>query len=244
MATTIPNAPQEGKEKEHSRIVRYYVWELPVRLTHWIIFLMLIVLSITGYYIHDPYLIAYGRRAYVMGIMRAIHLSAGFVFLASLLVRLYWFFAGNRFAHWRAFIPITKKQRRNLVETIRFYSLQRHSPPPLIGHNTLAALSYGVVYLLYVVEGVTGLVLYNSQVQVHFLNFAIGWIPYLVDIQVLRSIHFFLMFAFWAFMIHHLYSAVLTAVQERNGLMDSIFTGIKSVSIGLVEEETKDDASV
>jgi Ni,Fe-hydrogenase I cytochrome b subunit len=51
------------------------------------------------------------------------------------------------------------------------------------------------------------------------------------------------MFAFWAFLVHHLYSAILTALQERNGLMDSIFTGNKSVSLELVEEETRDDDS-
>lgn len=243
MATLIASTPQGEKQQDKKRIVRYYVWELPVRLTHWAIFFLIVVLSVTGYYIHDPYLIAYGRRAYVMGIMRSIHLSSGFLFLAALLVRLYWLFAGNRFANWRAFIPLTKKQRENLVQTVRFYSLQRYSPPPLIGHNTLAALSYSVVYLLYIVEGITGLVLYNSQVQMHFLNYLIGWIPNLIDIQILRSIHFFLMFVFWAFLAHHLYSAVLTALQERNGLIDSIFTGNKSVSVVLVEEETKDNAS-
>lgn len=238
MATTIASIPQEDRN-----VVRFYVWELPVRLAHWGIVSMLVVLSVTGYYIQNPYLVAYGRHAYVMGTMRAIHLSAGFLFMAALLIRLYWFFAGNQFARWRAFLPLTKKQRENLVGTIRFYGLKRYSPPPTIGHNQLATAAYSVIYLLAAVECVTGLTMYNAQVKMHFLNVFIGWITRLVDIQILRSIHYGIMFAFWAFLVHHLYSAILTALQERNGLMDSIFTGNKSVSLELVEEETRDDDS-
>jgi Ni/Fe-hydrogenase 1 B-type cytochrome subunit len=37
------------------------------------------------------------------------------------------------------------------------------------------------------------------------------------------------MFAFFAFVIHHVYSAVLVSWEERNGLIESIFTGYKFV---------------
>lgn len=245
MATTTANIPQNEK-----RIVRYYVWELPVRLVHWAIFFTIVILSVTGYYIHSPYLIAHGRGAYVMGTMRAIHLSAAIVFLAALLLRLYWFFAGNQFARWRAFLPLTKTQRLNLRETIRYYGLRRFPPPLTIGHNMLAAPVYALIYVLCGVEAITGMVMYNAQVQNRFLGFFINWIPQVVNIQFLRSIHYFLMFAFWAFMVHHLYSAVLTAMHERDGLMDSIFTGNKSVSsdllepssLDLLEQEIKDES--
>lgn len=235
MATRIASAAQNGKW-----IVRYYVWELPVRLVHWALFFSIAILSVTGYYIHDPYLIAHGRGAYVMGTMRAIHLSAAILFMAALMLRLYWFFAGNQFARWRAFLPLTGKQRKNLKETIRYYALLRYSPPLTIGHNMLAAPVYALIYLLCAVEGVTGLVMYNAQVQNRFLGFFVGWIPQVVSIQRLRSIHFFLMFAFGAFLVHHLYSAILTAMHERDGLMDSIFTGNKSVSSHLLEETSLD----
>ena len=235
MATTIANAAQNEK-----RIVRYYVWELPVRLVHWALFFSIAILSVTGYYIHNPYLIAHGSGAYVMGTMRAIHLGTAVLFLAALLLRLYWFFAGNQFARWRAFLPLTKTQRKNLKETIRYYALLRYSPPLTIGHNMLAAPVYALIYVLCAVEGATGLAMYNAQVQNHFLGFFVGWMPALVSIQTLRSIHYFLMFAFWAFLVHHLYSAILTAMHERDGLMDSIFTGNKSVSSDLLEPTSLD----
>jgi Ni/Fe-hydrogenase 1 B-type cytochrome subunit len=37
------------------------------------------------------------------------------------------------------------------------------------------------------------------------------------------------MFAFFAFVIHHVYSAVLVSWEERNGLIESIFTGYKFI---------------
>jgi Ni/Fe-hydrogenase 1 B-type cytochrome subunit len=235
VATTTANTAQKD-----TRIVRYYVWELPVRLVHWTIFLTISVLSATGYYIHNPYLIAHGRGAFAMGTMRAIHLTAGFTFLTALLLRTYWFFAGNQFARWRAFLPLTKTQRKNLKETIRYYALLRYSPPLTIGHNMLAAPVYALIYVLCFVEGITGLVMYNSQLKAPGLNLLVGWIPQVVNIQTLRSVHFLVMFCFWAFLIHHLYSAILTAMHERDGLMDSIFTGNKSVSSHLLEETSLD----
>src|SRR5512133_563417 len=82
-----------------------YVWELPVRVAHWTIVLTLIVLSFTGYYIHHPFLAGSGgpgHPGFTMGQMRFIHEAAGFVFIAAVLFRIYWAFAGNRYAQWRA----------------------------------------------------------------------------------------------------------------------------------------------
>ena len=54
---------------------RVYVWELPVRLTHWVIFFSIIILSATGYYIGNPFISVPGaaRDHFVMGTVRAVH---------------------------------------------------------------------------------------------------------------------------------------------------------------------------
>ena len=44
---------------------------------------------------------------------------------------------------------------------------------------------------------------------------------------MLRETHFLLMFVFLAFLIHHVYSAVLIGIEERSGLMAGIFSGYK-----------------
>src|SRR5208337_3282531 len=72
--------------------VRIYVWELPVRVTHWLIFFSVLILSATGYYLGDPFITVPGpaKDHFVMGTARAIHLYAAIVFTLAVLVRIYW----------------------------------------------------------------------------------------------------------------------------------------------------------
>ena len=64
-----------------SQRVRVYIWEVPVRVTHWVIVATIIVLTVTGAYIADPFLIPPGGS--VMMSVRFVHMLAAFVFLAA-----------------------------------------------------------------------------------------------------------------------------------------------------------------
>jgi Ni/Fe-hydrogenase 1 B-type cytochrome subunit len=46
-----------------SQIVRVYVWQAPVRITHWLIAGSIVLLSITGFYIGRPFVTCRGRLA-------------------------------------------------------------------------------------------------------------------------------------------------------------------------------------
>ena len=61
----------------------------------------------------------------------------------------------------------------------------------------------------------------------------------IINIQWVRSAHFLIMFLLIAFFIHHIYSALLVGISERNGEMESIFTGWKFVPKRLVDEVTE-----
>lgn len=236
--TSVPQVQQQpGAAAPGPQLVRLYVWERPLRLAHWGIVFAIVVLSITGYYMHAPFLVAHARTDYWMGTMRFIHLLAAWVLLGSLLLRLYWFFMGNRWAHVRAFLPHTHRQEQSLTGMIGYYSLFKQEPFSQVGHNTLAAVTYLLVYALIALECLTGLALYSEVLGNRTLSFLIGWLPRLIDIQYLRMTHYGLMFIFLAFLIHHVYSALLVASEERNGLMESIFTGYKFVPSDLAEEE-------
>jgi len=222
--------------------VRVYVWEWPVRFSHWILVITIVSLSITGYYMHAPYVVARGRTAYVMGTMRFVHLVSGFAFLAALLIRMVWFFIGNQWSRWDQFIPTTKKRLKQLVSVGKYYGFMAWSPVPFIGHNPMAGAAYTVVYGMAVVEVLTGLALYAQILHNSVLNFFVGWLPRLIDIQWLREIHFLIMFGFWMFFIHHIYTCILVAVEEENGLLDSIFSGYKFVPERELKEETGEEA--
>ena len=77
-----------------------YVWELPVRLYHWVNALCVVVLCVTGYLIGKPLAHPASRQeasfSYWFGTVRFIHFVAAFVFFFNFLFRIYWGFVGNR----------------------------------------------------------------------------------------------------------------------------------------------------
>jgi Ni/Fe-hydrogenase 1 B-type cytochrome subunit len=209
--------------------MRVYVWEWPVRTAHWLIALSLIVLTITGYYLYRPFLISTSRTAYIMATIRFIHVTTGFVFMIAFLLRIYWMFVGNRWAHWDQFVPTRRRRWSDLVQTAKYYGFLRWRPTANIGHNALAGAAYSLVYLLALIEIVTGLALFSHVLGSRFWSIVTGWPLRLIDIQHIREIHFLVMFTFWMFFMHHLYSAMLVGKEEKTGVMESIFSGYKFI---------------
>jgi Ni/Fe-hydrogenase 1 B-type cytochrome subunit len=207
---------------------RVYVWEVPVRVTHWVTVGSIAVLTVTGLYLAEPFIIPNGGP--VMGTMRFIHYVAAFVFVSSGIVRTYWLFAGNRFSRWRAFIPTNRAHLRELVAQTGWYLFLRRTAPKVLGHNALAAGTYLVVFTLLGLQAVTGFALIGTDGTQPFAAL-FGWLPGIIGIQTVRLVHHLLMWALIAFMIHHVYSALLVDHWERNGLMSSIFSGYKFATL-------------
>lgn len=236
---SIPNpfVPRRHFAEGEEHLVPVYVWELPVRLSHWGIVAAVTVLTWTGLYMNHPFLIFPHKTAWTMGTVRFIHELAGFELLGALMVRLYWFFAGNHWARWRQFLPLTRRQWLSLKAMVRYYTFQQRKPFEQIGHNTLAGITYIIVYFMIACECLTGLVLFATVSDSHWMRFFVGWIPNVVDIQWIRLVHFLFMFFLMGFFIHHVYSAVLVAMTERNAEVESIFSGYKFVDDETIDEE-------
>jgi len=215
---------------------RTYVWEIPVRFTHWVNVACIVILSITGYYIASPF-VTTGGEAYnhfAMGTVRYIHFVTAFVFTASILLRTYWaFFGGNRFASWRALVPfLTPEGRGKVGETLRYYFFLQRKPPYVLGHNTLAGATYAVIVFLYLLQTLFGFALYGeANVGGIWWNLT-SWVFTLMSNQTVRLWHHLIMYLLIAFAIHHVYSAFLMDTEEGNGLLSSIFTGFKFISRG------------
>ena len=210
------------------------VWQLPVRIAHWTIAGSIVVLSATGYYIHHPFWgPAAGIRGvardpgFLMGSVRSLHLITGFVFIAALIGRFYWACVGNQWGSWRAYWPLEDWQRRDMKDTVRYYALLRREPPPATGHNPLAAAAYIVLYGGLALAALSGLVLYAWEYGKAPWTSVLGWTYDVVSIQQIRLLHFLLMFWFIAFVVHHVYSAVLIDIEEQNGELSSMVTGWK-----------------
>lgn len=206
---------------------RLYVWELPVRLSHWLNIISITTLIITGYYISDPFLHAIYEDQYYMATMRFIHFIAAYVLLSGWLLRVYWLFTGNRFARLKEFFPLSKDKRKEFVEFLKFYSFLSKSAHHPIGHNALAAIAYALAYSAIFLAIVTGFALY-SESHTGFLWFLLGgWIFSILSDGTIRLIHHSVMWILSAFLIVHVYIVWLNDNIEGNGLISSIFTGYK-----------------
>lgn len=215
-----------------SGVVRVYVWEVPVRITHWLIALSIVVLSVTGFYIGYPFITVSGPAGqhFVMGWAKAIHGYAAYVFMAAVLMRVIWMFTGNRYARWDKFIPVHAKRRHGFWPTLKFYLFALRKPPGFVGHNPLAGLTYTLVFGLYFLAIATGLVLRGASAEVDApLRWFVSWAPLFGGLQVARWIHHAVMWLLLGFAVHHVYSGILMSTVEANATMESMFSGYKFV---------------
>lgn len=222
---------------------RMYIWEIPVRLTHWVNVLSIVILSVTGYYIGNPWILVSSREwfgPFFMGNVRFIHFVFAFVFVASLLLRTYWAFVGNEWSSWRGLFPfLTPEGRRGIVNAIKYYFFLRREPPEVAGHNALAGMTYGVIVFLYFLQAVTGFALLGEVNPAGIWHPLTSWIFRFITNQDLRLVHHLIMWLIFAFVIHHVYAAVLIDNEEGNGVLSSIFSGFKFVSNKLFNRVSK-----
>ncbi|HXY95922.1 MAG TPA: Ni/Fe-hydrogenase, b-type cytochrome subunit [Steroidobacteraceae bacterium] len=214
----------------HVRLERVYIWELPVRLAHWLLFFSILTLAATGYYIGHPFISVPGeaRAHFVMGTIRSVHLYASVVFTLSALVRVYWAFAGNAYARWSELIPVSRQRWRSFRQALLFYTFLSRESVDYLGHNALAGLTYAGIFAVYFVMIATGFALYTVYASPSSPMQLFGFlIPLFDGLQVARLIHHIGMWVILVFIVAHVYFPVLYSIVERNGVFDSIFSGYK-----------------
>eukprot|EP01035_Chromulina_nebulosa_P011880 gene11880-15855_t len=111
-----------GAEVAHHELLRVYVWEQPVRWFHWINAASVLALGATGWLIAHPPAFLSAQEAsfsYWFGTVRFLHFLFGYIFAANFAFRLYWSFVGNKFAHWRNFLPMTAAQIRQIWAVLK-----------------------------------------------------------------------------------------------------------------------------
>jgi Ni/Fe-hydrogenase 1 B-type cytochrome subunit len=230
-------APEEAK-------VTLYVWDLPVRITHWVNVASILVLSVTGYYIANPFIQTQGIATdeFLMGTVRFVHFTTAFIFTVSVLFRVYWAVASRaRYARWDQFLPLRAPRQRALLRMVGYYTFLRKEPPPEIGHNPLAGVTYMGLYGLFALQILTGFALYSIPFHGGIWPTLFGWIITIFGTQPVRLVHTLVMFLIIAFTIHHVYSAILIDIEERSGLVSSIVTGSKSLSRQHIAEALEED---
>jgi Ni/Fe-hydrogenase 1 B-type cytochrome subunit len=210
---------------------RLYVWELPVRIYHWVNAVCVLALIGTGFIIGNPTRIAYADEAYQQywfGTVRMIHFVAAFIFFFNFLVRIYWGFAGNRFARWSNFLPFTRRQYREIAETLKIDVLQVKDRGEIaIGHNALAGLIYFLSFLVFLFQAFTGFALYSSMSSSWFPRMFAWAVPLMGGDFAVRQWHHLFLWFFVVFTIIHVYLVFYHDFVEGRGTTSSMVGGWK-----------------
>jgi len=222
-ATHIPH-PESLPEHRWVYLLRW-----PLRVTHWVSAITITVLIVTGFYIGAPYFTTWGEASshYLMGWARFLHFAAAGLIVAAAILRVYWLFAGNKWARWSSLLPVQARDWRNLWRTVKYYLLVRQeSMPHYLGHHPLQQLSYTLIYLIVIVQMVTGFTMYGLSNPGGFFHTATAWVaPLFGGIQTVRFTHHALTWLLITFIPLHVYLAFRADVMDREGEMSSIFSG-------------------
>lgn len=201
------------------RLREVYVWELPVRIYHWVNALCIVILCVTGFIIADPPAIMSASEAYFsywFGVVRFIHFVTAFVFFFNFVFRLYWGFVGNRYARWNNFIPLKKSQWKEVLEVIKVDILMiKNKPVDSIGHNALASLIYFGTFWAFLLQSITGFGLYAKMSQSFFPQLFAWTVPLMGGDLMARQIHHFLMWFFILFAIVHIYLVFIMTISSN-----------------------------
>lgn len=225
---------------------RSYIWQLPVRIFHWVNAFSILVLVITGFIIANPPTIMTGKEAvnqFWFGYVRMAHFIAAYTMVVVMVMRVYWAFKGNKYAKWRVFFPFSKKGFKKMWRVIKYdlflqnekdYDFKNNS----VGHNNVAAFSYLIMFLLALVMIATGFALYSPNAT-WFLPKMFNWVTPLLggDFNV-RLVHHAAMWMFIFFTIVHVYLVFYHDWLEGRGETSAMISGYKFVR---KERVKKDD---
>jgi Ni/Fe-hydrogenase 1 B-type cytochrome subunit len=218
---------------DQSAIRRVYVWQLPVRLYHWVNAIAVALLAVTGYLIGSPPALQSASEAsfgYWFGTVRFLHFTGAFVFFFNFLFRLYWGFVGNQYARWNNFIPYKASQLREAKDVLKIDILQAKGRPlESVGHNSIAGITYFLTFLAFLFQVITGFGLYHAMSD-FWLTHLFSWIvPVMGGDFAVRQWHHVMMWFFVIFSMVHVYLVFYHDYVEGRGVTSSMVGGWKFI---------------
>jgi Ni/Fe-hydrogenase 1 B-type cytochrome subunit len=221
-ARAQPSAPESKYE---------YRWNWAYRFDHWVRVAAIVVLVVTGFYIHWPptRFPGYdeGRWPELMSWMHFAHFVAGYVFTLALVVRVYRAFNSTFDADWRDFV--SWQTIRDVPECMLYLVCLRKTHKRWRRYDPLQALAYLLMAVVAVVQILTGFALYHEHGSVFGLSSdSFRWVRELLggDSNT-RLVHYGGMWAFVVFAIVHVYMAAVVSWANQDHSFRSIFTGYR-----------------
>ena len=217
-----------------STLFPVYVWELPVRIWHWVMAGCLLVLGITGYLIGSPPPTLAGEASdhYLFGYIRFAHFAAAYLFAVMFVLRLIWAVVGNRFARELFAVPrdmLRGAWWKGLFSQMRYYLFLQREARPWQGHNPLAAAGMFFMYVLGAVFMiVTGFALYGEGLGLGswiYRTFSSWVLPLLGSSENVHTLHHLGMWYLICFTLIHLYMVVREDICAGETVVSTMVNG-------------------
>ena len=206
----------------------FYVFSPFLRIFHWIMVVMILILFGTGILIAAPLQSMNLEPAYSLtyiDLVRDIHFVAAFIFCASFILRIYGFIInrGDRLfpRFWKGYFYA------QTLDVIKHYMLVQPNHASFL-RNPLARMSYLTIYGLIAVEILTGFAMYYAadptSVQAHLFM----WVNVVCGNEMMTHIvHHYAAWGIIIFVIGHVYMVIRAEFMEVESEVSSMFSGSK-----------------
>ena len=211
--------------------VRINIWSATLRFQHWANMALIVIMSMSGYYIMNPF---FGPAAetghdvgYLMGWVRLIHYVSAYLWLGLGFSRLVLSFtAKDRQLRWRSLWPLNSREDvKGLWGTIQYYLFLKKEGPLYLAHNPLQQFAYTGIYVMCLIQMLSGIVLYGLYNQTDWFWVIVAYPMHWMGVSIIRMIHALIMFVLWSFVIVHVYLATRADALERHGGVSSMVNG-------------------
>ena len=201
-------------------------WNLAFRIDHWVRFIAIVILVVTGFYIHWPFM-AGGPDSFIMEWMRFFHFLSAYALVLGLVVRVYLAFNSKFSSDWKDFG--IGKNLAGVPDMLGYYLFIKGSHKDYGRYNPLQAFAYLFMALMIIFTALTGAALYKGH-AFGFINAAASfrWVSNMLGGEsYVRIWHFLSMWVFIIFVMVHVYLSLLITATNRDRTFTAIFTGYK-----------------
>jgi len=215
-------AVKEVKRKE------YYIFSPFLRFFHWIMVGSIVTLFFTGLWITKPMNVSTTEPFFTMtsmDLVRDIHFTVAFIFCASFILRIYGFIVnkGDRLFPrvWEGHFY------SETVEVALHYMLLKSHHASFL-RNPLARMSYAALYVLVLIEVLTGFAMYFMTSPSTIGGKLFGWVNTILGSEMMTHyVHHYVAWFIILFAIGHLYMVVRAEFMEGESEVSSMFSGKK-----------------
>ncbi len=227
----VLSASQQVKLKgrvTHIPTMREFAFTPLIRIFHWLRFLAIMILLISGFYIAWPFLMdPKSTDVLIQGWMRFSHLIFGFIFSCITISRNYLFLFSKDKSERRSLLDALSIDRwRSQIKAYVFLG----KPDEKSGlYGPLQLVTYASFYSCSLIMVLTGLALYSRVYHEglgQLLYAPASWLTYICGgLANVRNIHHWFTWVFIVFLIVHVYMVIWTGIRFKKAAVDAIISG-------------------